>query len=131
MHTGAKHSPNSAAAAPSTPRMLVPTNTARFTWLAPGRMRHIVSALRNSDSPSHFFCTTSTSRDQADRPPPNDASAMWLNVHASSGSDTRGMAGDGSGGSPGSLMNQFGIVREVVLDVLGGAQRVRGLVVVR
>ena len=71
-----KHSPTTAATAPGTARILVPVKTAMLTWLAPGRIRHMVMADRNSASPIHFFSTTITSRDHADSPPPNEASAM-------------------------------------------------------
>ena len=99
---------------------MVPTNTARFTWLAPGRIRHIVMALRNSSSLIHFFSTTSTSRDHADSPPPNDASAMWLNVNASSKQGDAAARGCRAAAMP-SLMHQFVVVREVVLVVVGGS----------
>src|SRR3979490_1444313 len=113
-----KHSPTTDATAPGTARILVPTNTAMFTWLAPGRMRHIVMAERNSSSPIHCFSTTSTSRDHADSPPPNEASAMWLNVHARSSSETFS-----TGGSL-SLLHEVFVVREVVLVVLGQIKRI-------
>src|SRR6476619_6753070 len=80
---------------------------------------------RNSASPIHSFSTTSTSRDHADSPPPNEASAMWLNVHASSNSDTL------SGPASTSLMHEVVVVREVVLVVLRRIERIRRLVVVR
>src|SRR6202040_871807 len=82
-------------------------------------------AERNSASPIHCFSSTSTSRDHADSPPPNEASAMWLNVHARSSSQTFS-----TGGSI-SLMHEVFVVREVVLVVLGRIERVRRLVVVR
>src|SRR4051812_14034692 len=81
-------------------------------------------AERNSSSPIHFFSTTMISRDHADRPPPNDASAMWLNVHASSSRET-------FSAEPVSLMDEFGVVREVVLVVGARVERIRRLVVVR
>src|SRR3981081_4307834 len=79
---------------------------------------------RNSASPIHCFSTTSTSRDQAARPPPKEASAMWLNVHASSRSETL------SSGVSISLMHEVWVVREVVLDVLGRIEGIRSLVMV-
>src|SRR3977135_878432 len=82
-------------------------------------------AERNSASPIHCFSSTSTSRDHADSPPPNDASAMWLNVHARSSSETF------STGGPISLMHEIFVVREVVLVVLGRIKRIGGLGMVR
>jgi len=61
---------------PANPRIEAPTNTERLTWVAPGMIRHMVIALRNCSSPIHFRRSTTTSRDQADSPPPNEASAM-------------------------------------------------------
>src|SRR6185436_5612754 len=72
-------------------------------------------------------------RDQADSPPPNEASAMWLKVQASSTRETFSSCGPisrSSGGSA-SLMHQVGVVREVRLVVLGRLEGVRGVVVVR
>src|SRR6185312_16325145 len=88
-------------------------------------IRHMVMADRNSSSPTHFLSTTSTWRDHADNPPPNDASAMWLNVHANSNSDTF------SRGGSSSLMQQVVVVREIALDVLGRVERVGRVVLVR
>src|ERR1700682_4188354 len=82
-------------------------------------------AERNSASPIHCFSSTSTSRDHADSPPPNEASAMWLNVHARSTSETF------SSGASTSLMHEVFVVREIVLVVLGRIERIRRLVVVR
>jgi len=85
-------------------------------------MRHIVRMLKNSSSLIHFFSTTTTSRDHAESPPPNEASEMWLKVNANSVSEGRDFAA--------SLMMQLGIVREVVLVVLRGVQWIRCVVVV-
>src|ERR1700738_162868 len=101
-----------------------------FTWLAHGKIRHIVMAERNSASPIQCFSTTSTSRDHADSPPPNEASAMWLNVHARSTSETFSSGGSSSGGSI-SLMHEVFVVREVVLVVLGRIKRIGRVVLVR
>src|SRR5882757_1384101 len=102
--SGMKHSPTTDATAPGIPRILVPTNTAMLTWLAPGRIRHMV---------------------MADRPPPNDANAMWLKVKAKVGSETRSAGGNGP-----SLMHEFRVVGEVVLVVLGRIERVGRVVLV-
>src|SRR5271157_2328508 len=122
---GMRHRPINAAAMPGMPPIFVPTNTAMFTWLAPGMIRHIVMALRNSSSPIQFFSTTSTSRDQAESPPPNEASAMWLNVHASSNSETF------SRRDSISLMPEVFVVRKVVLVVLAGIDWIRRVIVMR
>src|SRR5262245_66410963 len=58
---------------------------------------------------------------------------MWLNVRASSNSETFSRGGSISlscGGSI-SLMHEVGVVREVILAVLGRIERVRRLVGVR
>src|ERR1700704_6675895 len=129
--SGMRHSPMTDATAPGIPRILVPVNTAMLTWLAPGRIRHMVMADRNSSSPIHFFSTTIISRDHADNPPPNDANAMWLNVHASSSRETSSECWSSDFRAGASLMHEFGVVREVVLVMLGRIERVGWVVLVR
>src|SRR5882757_7736992 len=119
--SGMKHNPTPDATAPGIPRILVPVNTAMLTWFAPGRIRHMVMADRNSSSPIHFFSTTIISRDHADNPPPNDASATSETSSEFWSSDFRAGA---------SLMHEFGVVREVVLVVLGRIERVGRVVLV-
>src|SRR5947209_6786499 len=88
-------------------------------------------AERNSSSPIHFFSTTMISRDHADKPPPKDASAMWLNVQASSSRETCLEFGASDLVAGPSLMAQFVVVREVVLVVRGRVERIRCVVLVR
>src|ERR1700751_2428052 len=101
--------PKTAAIAPGIAPNFAPTNTAKLIWLAPGRIRHMVEALRNSSSPIHCFSTTRISRDEAE--------AIWLNVQINSHSD--GFTAPLSVRVADSLMHEIRVVREIRL-VMGG-----------
>src|SRR5215469_6190753 len=105
--------PQTAANAPGRAPNFAPTNTAKLIWLAPGRIRHMVEALRNSSSPIQCFSTTRISRDQAERPPPNEAKAIWLNVQINPHND--GLTAPPSVRVADSLMHEIGVVREIRL----------------
>src|SRR5882757_2440992 len=130
MQNGTAIRPPTAANAPLKPRMRVPTKIATLTWLAPGSSRHRVTALRNSVSVSQPRRRTTTSCDQAERPPPKLESEMRLNVQARS----HRLGGATSCGlSPcavanGSFMSEFGIERMIGLYRQLDVHRVRRVI---
>jgi hypothetical protein len=73
----------------------------------------MVLVLRNSSSPIHCFSTTITSRDQADRPPPNEANAIWLKVQTSCHNE--GFTPSLRAIPTRSFMHEIGVVREIRL----------------
>src|SRR5437763_7251028 len=117
---GTRISPTIAATAPATPPSLVPTKTARLTWLAPGSTRQMVSAVRNSASLIQPRSSTTTWRDQAPRPPPKLESAMRLKLSAMCRRGTRE-----------SVMHEVRIVREPLLDMRMGEHRIGRVVTMR
>src|SRR6201995_1151561 len=121
--------PKTAANAPGRAPNFAPTNTAKLIWLAPGRIRHMVEALRNSSSPIHCFSTTRISRDQAERPPPNEAKAIWLNVQINSHND--GFTAPLSVRVAESLMHEIRGVRGIRPVMGGRIQRIRCVVMMR
>src|SRR5262249_17944910 len=90
-----------------------------FTWFAPGRTRHTVSALRNSASESHARSSTMTYRAQADSPPPKLASAMRRKASASAprvtGARWPGPSTPATtrGARPASLMKELRVGRQL------------------
>jgi hypothetical protein len=89
----------------------------------------MVEALRNSSSPIHCFSTTMTSRDQAERPPPNEANAIWLNVQTRSHND--GFTPRLCPRLTRSFMHKIRVVREIRLVMRGGIEWIRSIVMMR
>src|ERR1700747_2063632 len=89
----------------------------------------MVEALRNSSSPIHCFSTTMTSRDQAERPPPNEANAIWLNVQTKSHND--GFTPRLPARLTCSFMHEIRVVREIRLVMRSGIERIRRIVMMR